>query len=88
MVTEGHMTGTQYVSTWERGRTSILAYSVITIEGVMYLKDRSPYLDSSFLVVNLRIQLELICWALYSTVDTPLRRVCLHYLAQSAHPVV
>jgi hypothetical protein len=30
---------------------------------VMYLKDLSPYLDSSFLVVILRIQLELICWA-------------------------
>ena len=29
----------------------------------MYLKDHSPYLDSSLFVVNLRIQLELICWA-------------------------
>jgi len=29
----------------------------------MYLKDLSPYLDSSFLIVILRIQLELICWA-------------------------
>jgi len=29
---------------------------------VVYLKDHSPYPDSSFFVVNLRIQLELICW--------------------------
>jgi len=41
--------GTQYISMWERGRTNVLMYPVITIEGVMYLKDRSPYLDSSFL---------------------------------------
>jgi len=34
---------------WERGRTSILIYPVITIGGVIYLKDRSPYLDSFFL---------------------------------------
>jgi len=27
---------------------------------VVYLKDHSPYPDSSFFVVNLRIQLELI----------------------------
>jgi len=27
---------------------------------VVYLKDHSPYLDSSLFVVNLRIQLELI----------------------------
>ena len=27
---------------------NVLMYSVITIRGVMYLKDRSPYLDSSF----------------------------------------
>jgi len=30
---------------------------------VMYLKDHSPYLDSSLFIVNLRIQLELIYWA-------------------------
>jgi len=34
---------------WEHKRTDILIYLVITIEGVIYLKDRSPYLDSSFL---------------------------------------
>jgi len=28
---------------------------------VVYLMDYSPYLDSSLFVVNLRIQLELIC---------------------------
>jgi len=44
------------MSMWERGRTSVLMYLVITIRGVMYLKDRSPYLDSSFFfVVNLKI---------------------------------
>ena len=42
------MTGTQYVSTWERRHTDVSTYPVITIGGVMYLKDRSPYLDSSF----------------------------------------
>ena len=30
----------------------------------MYLKDLSPYLDGSFLIVILRIQLELIYWAI------------------------
>jgi len=30
---------------------------------VVYLRTLSPYLDSSFLIVILRIQLELICWA-------------------------
>ena len=30
---------------------------------VIYLRTLSPYLDSSFLVVILRIQLELIYWA-------------------------
>jgi len=29
---------------------------------VVYLKDYSPYPDSSLFAVNLRIQLELICW--------------------------
>ena len=29
----------------------------------MYLKDYSSYLDSSFFIVNFRIQLELIYWA-------------------------
>jgi len=30
---------------------------------VVYLRTLSPYLDSSFLIVIFRIQLELICWA-------------------------
>ena len=30
---------------------------------VIYLRTLSPYLDSSFLIVILRIQLELIYWA-------------------------
>jgi len=30
---------------------------------VVYLKDHSPYPDSSLFIVNLRIQLELIYWA-------------------------
>jgi hypothetical protein len=34
---------------------------------VVYLKDHIPYLDSSFLIVILRIQLELIYWATHST---------------------
>jgi len=41
----------------------------------VYLKDHSPYLDSSFLVVNLRIQLELICWA-----TTPPVVICYCYI--------
>jgi len=43
------------MSTWERGHTDVPTYPVITIGGVIYLKDRSPYLDSSFLIVNLKI---------------------------------
>src|SRR6266702_8136382 len=47
----------------------------------MYLRTYSPYLDSfSLVVVNLRIQLELICWALYSTVDCTCHRSCLTYI--------
>src|SRR6266581_1686107 len=47
----------------------------------MYLRTYSPYLDSFLLViVNLRIQLELICWALYSTVDCTCHRSCLTYI--------
>src|SRR6266702_3943834 len=47
----------------------------------MYLRTYSPYLDSfSLVVVNLRIQLELICWAFYSTVDCTCHRFCLTYI--------
>ena len=69
------------MSIWERGRTNVLMYSVITIGGVMYLKDRSSYLDSFFLIVNLRIQLKLIYWELTLQLTLTLRRVYLHYLA-------
>ena len=69
---------TQYVGTWERGRTDVPTCLVrgnvgtqtyrrtsvpnFTIEGVIYLRSAVLTLDSflSF-VVNLRIQLELIC---------------------------
>ena len=47
----------------------------------MYLRTYSRYLDSfSLIIVNLRIQLELICWALYSTVDCTCHRSCLTYI--------
>ena len=36
------------MSMWGRRYTNILIYLVNTIGGVMYLKDRSPYLDSFF----------------------------------------
>jgi len=53
---------------WERGRTDVLIYSVITIGGVMYLKDRSPYLDSSFLYSKSQntIKVNLLGTLLYS----------------------
>src|SRR6266702_6897560 len=47
----------------------------------MYLRTYSPYLDSlSLVIVNFRIQLELIYWALYSTVDCTCHRSCLTYI--------
>src|SRR6266702_2453184 len=47
----------------------------------MYLKTYGPYLDSFLLIImNLRIQLELICWALYSTADCTYHRSCLTYI--------
>jgi len=67
---------------WEYKRTGVPTYSVITKGGVIYLKDRSPYLDSlSFFIVNLKIQLKLIYWELTLQSILTLRRVCLHYLA-------
>ena len=69
------------MSTRERGRTGIPMYPVITIEGVMYLKDRSPYLDSSFPYSESQNIIKVNLLGTYSTVNTPLRRVCLHYLA-------
>ena len=63
-------------------------YPVITIGGVMYLKDRSPYLDSSFPYSKSQNIIKVNLLGTYSTVNTPLRRVCLYYLALSAYPVV
>jgi len=73
--------GTQYVSMWEYGRTDVLIYSVITIGGVMYLKDRNPYLDSSFLCSKSQNIIKVNLLGTYSTINTPLRYICLHYLA-------
>ena len=56
-------------------------YPVITIGGVIYLKDRSPYLDSSFLCSKSQNIIRVNLLGTYSTVNTPLKRVCLHYLA-------
>jgi len=81
MVTEGYMMETQYVSTWEHRRTDVLMYPVITTGGVMYLKDRSPYLDSSFLCSESQNTIKINLLGTYSTVNTPLRCIYLHYLA-------
>ena len=46
----------------------------------MYLRTFSPYLDSSFLIVILRIQLELIYWATTPLVIiTLLTLICITY---------
>jgi len=73
---------------WERRRTNIPIYPVITRKGVIYLKDRSLYLDSSFFYSKSQNIIKVNLLGTYSTVDTYLKRVCLHYLAQSAYPVV
>jgi len=49
---------------------------------VVYLKDHSPYPDSSLFVVNLRIQLELICWATTPLVIITLLTYCLYLYTQ------
>ena len=50
---------------------------------IVYLKDHSPYLDSSLFIVNLKIQLELICWATTPLVVITLLTSCLPtHLAQ------
>ena len=48
----------------------ILIYLVITIGGVIYLKDRSPYLDSSFLSSESQNIIEVNLLETYSTVNT------------------
>jgi len=45
-------------------------YSVITIEGVMYLKDRSPYLDSSFLCSKSQNIIKVNLLETYFTINT------------------
>jgi len=65
---------------WERERTDVLIYPVITIGGVIYLKDRSPYLDSSFLYSESQNIIRINLLGTYSIVNTPLRCVCLYYL--------
>src|SRR6266704_6999015 len=51
----------------------------------LYLKDHCPYLDSSYFVVNLRIQKELTCWAEYSTSQKCHCLVLSIYLAHCQH---
>ena len=45
-------------------------YLVITIRGVIYLKDRSPYLDSSFLYSKSQNIIKVNLLGTYSTVNT------------------
>jgi len=47
----------------------------------MYLKDRSPYLDSSFPYSESQNTIEVNLLGTYSTANTSLKRVCLYYLA-------
>jgi len=56
-------------------------YPVITIKGVIYLKDRSPYLDSSFPYSESQNMIKINLLGTYSTINTSLRHVCLYYLA-------
>jgi len=49
---------------------------------VVYLKDHSPYPDSSLFVVNFKIQLELICWATTPLVVITLLTYCLYLHTQ------
>jgi len=49
---------------------------------VMYLKDHSPYPDSSLFIINLRIQLELIYWVTTPLVVIILLTYCLYLYTQ------
>ena len=64
---------------WERRCTNILMYPVITIGGVIYLKDRSPYLNSSFLYSESQNIIRVNLLGSYSTVNTYLK-TCLSTL--------
>jgi len=59
--------------------TYILTYLVITIGGVIYLKDRSPYLDSSFLYSESQNIIRVNLLGTYSTINTYLK-TCLSTL--------
>ena len=54
-------------------------YPVITIEGVMYLKDHSPYLNSSFPYSESQNTIRVNLLGTYSTVNTYLK-TCLSTL--------
>jgi len=56
-------------------------YPVITIKGVMYLKDRSPYLDSSFPYSKSQNIIKVNLLGTYSFINTSLRYIYLYYLA-------
>jgi len=55
---------------WEHRHTSVLIYLIITIKGVMYLKDRSPYLDSSFPYSESQNTIKVNLLGTYSTINT------------------
>jgi len=67
------------MSMWEHKRTNVLIYPVITIGGVMYLKDRSPYLDNSFLCSESQNIIKINLLGTYSIVNTYLK-TCLSTL--------
>ena len=46
-------------------------YLVIIIKGVIYLKDRSPYLDSSFPYNESQNTIKVNLLGTYFTIDTP-----------------
>ena len=52
---------------WRYRRTDILIHLVITIGGVIYLKDHSPYLDSSFPYSNSQNTIRINLLGTYST---------------------
>jgi len=56
-------------------------YPVITIGGVIYLKDCSPYLDSSFSYSESQNTIGVNLLGIYFIVNTSIRRIYLHYLA-------
>jgi len=51
----------------------------------MYLRTLSPYLDSSFFIVILRIQLKLICWV--TTPPVIITLLTLVYITYTPSPI-